>query len=81
MIFDPSQLSKKGELRIKALTAGVTSALLVVLVLTDWDSIIGHPNLFSGVRPVVRGFFNRVYGVDHSKDREPKREVASSSGR
>ena len=51
-------------IRIKAWTAGVTTAALFVLLLSDWENTAGSNNVFSSVRPRLKGALNTLYGVE-----------------
>ena len=55
----PEEPPTPAQLRIKAGTIVVTTLSLGALLLHDW----GPNNVFSGVRPAVKRFFNQVYGV------------------
>jgi hypothetical protein len=47
------------QLRVKAVTAVVTAGALLALLLNDW----GEGNVFSPIRPALRGALNRAYGL------------------
>lgn len=51
--------------RVKALTFFVTIGVAGALILEDWDSTTkGQPNVFSNLKPALKGFLNRLYGVE-----------------
>ena len=52
-------LSRRGQLRVKALTVVVSAGALLTLLLHDW----GDNNVFSPIRPTLRAVLNRVYGL------------------
>lgn len=49
--------------KLKAFTIVATSATILACLLADWEKNTGGPNIFSGVRPTVKAFFNELYGV------------------
>lgn len=61
------------QLRVKAGTIVLTAAVTAALLLYDWDksSSSTGANIFSQIRPSLKGFFNYLYGVDTSKKNSP----------
>ena len=64
-----------GQLRIKAATAVTTVFALGILLLHDW----GPNNVFSGIRPALKSYFNRIYGVTPNQQGETAEKDHSSS--
>lgn len=56
-----------GQLRIKAATTVVTAGVLLSLLLHNW----GEGNVFSPIRPALRSFFNRLYGLPQPPSPQP----------
>lgn len=56
----PQEPLNRVQLRIRAATAVITTAVGVSLLLQDW----GPGNAFSPIRPALKRFFNSVYGVE-----------------
>lgn len=52
------------QLKVKAWTAVLTVVVAASCLLHDWDKSTGTQNVFSAVRPAVKGALNRLYGVD-----------------
>lgn len=50
---------------IKVGTALLTAVVLTGLLLADW----GPNTVFSGIRPAVKAQFNRLYGIEDSRDK------------
>lgn len=54
--------------RVKALTFFVTIGVAGALLLEDWDTTTkGHQNVFSNLKPTLKGYLNKLYGVEGSE--------------
>ena len=64
------------QLRVKAGTAVLTVAIVAALLLHDWDKAAGGgpPTVFSSVRPAVKAWVNRVYGVGGTQQQQEQRQ-------
>lgn len=57
-------LEAQARLRVKAVTAVVTTVTAASLILFDWDAASGQRTAFSSIRPTVKSCLNWVYGVE-----------------
>jgi hypothetical protein len=53
--------------QVRAWTGIITIATFAGLLMYDWDTHVGHHNVFSGIRPKIKSVLNRLYGVEPSK--------------
>lgn len=54
----------RARLRVKAVTAVITTLTAASLLVFDWDASQGHETVFSGIRPALKKVLNRAYGVE-----------------
>ena len=66
--MQPPEAPSKFQLQVKAGTAIVTVITAGFCLLYDWDRAQGDHNVFSGIRPALKGVLNRLYGVSPGKD-------------
>lgn len=57
-------LEAQARLRVKAVTAVVTTITAASLILFDWDAASGQRTAFSSIRPTIKSWLNQVYGVE-----------------
>ncbi len=70
-------------LRIKVGTAVATAALAGALLLFDWDSAAGggHQTVFSGVRPTLKAYLNRLYNRKPAGQPRQQQQQGSDSSK
>ncbi|KFM24906.1 Smr domain-containing protein C11H11.03c [Auxenochlorella protothecoides] len=56
-------LEAQARLRVKAVTAVVTTITAASLILFDWDAASGQRTAFSSIRPTIKSWLNQVYGA------------------
>lgn len=59
-------LEAQARLRVKAVTAVLTTITAASLLLYDWDAGQDRPTVFSSIRPAVKRALNSLYGTQPS---------------
>ena len=71
----PEEPPTRFQLRVKAVTAVITAATAVSLLLADW----GPGNVFSPIRPALKQYFNRLYDIQPAPTAPPSQPTTVQS--
>ncbi len=74
-------MQEPNHLRVKVGTAVTTVVLGCTLLLFDWESAAGegHQTVFSGVRPTVKAYLNRLYNRKPAAQAQQHQQQGSDS--
>lgn len=62
MSDDAVVFTSRWQARWRAATFVSCTMLLVTCLSKDWDEAYGEQNVFSGIRPALRAYFNQTFG-------------------